>query len=186
MNAGLDHYPAAATGRDIVKLGLTVAVAVLAIATILSWWFRTPEPWAPLGPFPQQTVSHPNGDTDPIFDTTEAHIHVTAVKCRGDQPVQVTGTLAWRRISPAGYSTPPVEFPPSVQPAGCVTTTFANPIPTPVTADVCTNGTSVWQIAGTETPVGQIDETGTVTARTGVPLGWETEPFTLTCTKETS
>lgn len=179
------EYPQLPSGVDLVKVGLTVTVAVLSVALLLVWWMGRDDLWRPLGPFPQQTVQHPDGEVgDPIFDVSEGHIQVVGTKCRGDQPVQVVGTLAWRRVSPAGFSTEPIRFPPSVQPADCITTTFQNEIPRMVVVDVCRDGSSVWQIGGDETPVGEVVD-GEVRARPGASLGWETEPFTLTCEGDT-
>lgn len=179
-----EPLPPPVTTADLVRTALVTFVAAIVIAFLFAWWItKRNEVWAPLGPFPMQTVSHTETDgvdSDPVFDIAEGSVHVTAQKCR-EGPVQVYGEAAWRRVSPGGYASPPTQFPPTVQPDGCVTQQFENPIPEAVIADVCANGTSIWHIAGIERPVGDVTGDGTVVPRSGAELGWETEPFTLTC-----
>lgn len=174
--------PPSVTMKDLVRSALLTFAASILLAFLFAWWLaERAEVWSPLGPFPTQTVTHADSQLDdPVFDIAEGSVRVTAQKCRSE-PVQVYGEAAWRRVSPGGYASPPTQFPPSVQPEGCITQQFSNPIPAAVVADVCQNGTSIWQIGGIERPVGYVDGNGTVVARSGVELGWETEPFTLTC-----
>lgn len=170
--------------RDLAKVFVTTLVVATVVLVVAWLMFRDPEPWAPLGPYPTQTIVLDADNNDHVVNVDDGFVHIEATKCRNTASgVQVQGSLAWRRVAPPGYSSPTVQFQPSVQPPGCVVTVFANPIPDDVVDDVCAFGTSIWQISGIETPIGEVKDDGVVVARSdGVPIGWETEPFQLTCT----
>lgn len=152
------------------------AAGILAIAVILVA-VRDEGEWSPLGPFPIQTVV----DDDKVIDVSEGVVEVEGQKCRtGTDGVQVSGSLSWRLIRPPGYVSVLPPFPAVVHVNGCQTFTFANAIPPDVVEHVCRIGPAEWHIVGAETPIG--DLVGDfVTPRSGLRLGWETEPFTLTC-----
>lgn len=157
-----------------VAIGAT-ALAILAIAIIVIQ-AREPDPWAPLGPFPLQTVEKE------VIDVSEGFVTVVGEKCRfGTDGVQTTGTVSWRLVVPPGYVSPLPAFPAVVHLNGCTTTAFSNPIPDDVVDYVCTHqDASPWHIVGLETPVGDLVG-DLVFPRQGLQLGWETEKFTLTC-----
>lgn len=174
-----DTLPKLPSGVDLVRVGLTSAVAVLAVAVVVLWFTRgdTTPFFDPLGEYPTQTVN----DDDGLIDVVDGFISVTGTKCRGDSPLRVEGQLAWRREAPAGFVSALFVFPAADVPAGCVTSTFANDIPPDVAESVCEVGTSVWRITGSETPLGRIVGGAFVAVPNGVTHGWATEPFTLTC-----
>jgi len=162
--------------RRATVLAVVVGVAI-AVAIAFTALDSSDEAWEPLGPFPVQTVQ----DSDLVVDVSAGQIKIEATKCReGTDGIQVEGDLAWRRVSPPGFTSELVLFAPSVQSNGCTVETFENSIPNVVHVDVCATGPSDWQVTGTETPIGDLVG-DTVRAREGLSLGWETEVFTLTC-----
>ncbi|MCP5029377.1 MAG: hypothetical protein GY929_24155 [Actinomycetia bacterium] len=186
-----DLFPQQAGGRDLVKGALAGAVAALLVAlvAVAGWgtFARTSKSWSPLGPFPLQTVVHPEccDDIDPVINVHDGHVSVVAVKCRGDNVLQVETVYAWHRISPPGLAIAGDDIPAVIEPAGCTTTQYHNDIPAAVADNVCTHGSSVWQLVGSETPIGYGNDNGQIVARAGgASLGWETAPFILTCEEQ--
>lgn len=178
-------------GRRI--FGAVLAVFALGV-TALSYYAATRvEPWVPLGPYPIQHVL----DGDATIDVNNGGVKIEGTKCReGTEGVQVHGSLRWKRVAPAGFTSDAIYFSPSVQPNGCTTSEFVNRTPQEVKDDVCRSGPSLWHISGDESPIGDVvrlpvlgDSGRVVTAglvepRDGLAIGWETETFTLTCDLE--
>lgn len=139
-----------------------VVFAVLGIALILAAVISLitfQEDWEPLGPFPVQSVTE-FGD---VIDVSNTVVTVEGTKCRNSDSgfgIQVQGSIGWRRLEPPGFFTTPVVFNPVVVPEGCTTDVFSNPIPVEVIDNVCQFGDSLWHIAGTETPTGEVNGRG--------------------------
>jgi hypothetical protein len=168
----LAYKPAAVkrVERTIALVGLAVAVAWVTVA------LQRPGPdWSPLGPFPVQQIT-----TDQPIDVNIGTVGVDGTTCYSESS-QVTGSLAWKSLDPAGLLLGRLEFPSATKLGGCVGVSFDNPIPSEVATAVCDGGPTRWAIVGSETPTGTADDDGAVTPRDGLSLGWETESFVLVC-----
>ncbi len=143
---------------------LVVGIAMMVLAGITAGGFTasllSPDPWTPIGAFPEQAVLE-------VTDTTTT---VEGTKCY-DEPVTVAGSFGWQSLDPAGVVVL-VGSGSAERDAGCLTQTFENPIPDEVLAHP---EVRLWKIQGTETPIAD----GEGKAREGVPKAWSTEPFEL-------
>lgn len=168
----LERSLAAIAVLCVVTIGALIAVALTG----------NEEPWSPFGPFPTQDVL----DRDLIIDVSVGAIRIEGTKCReGTAGVQRTGSWNWRQVRPPGFASTLNTSAAVIAPNGCETNTFNNAIPPEVVAEVCRNGSSEWHVVGSETPIGDVLEDGTIVAREGLTLGWESEIFTLTCERPT-
>jgi hypothetical protein len=170
------------------RLAFTLLVLLLGITVgALGFWLVTPEPWSPLGPYPQQAVvSDRSIDVDEGAGTTitvplvrsTGDVTVQGVKCN-DEAVTVAGTVSWVSVDPPGTQVV-VGSGVRTRSPGCSSFTFHNPIPQEIidrTAALEDLGfTPVWRITGTETPQRENGETGE-------SLSWTTEPFVVEVTR---
>lgn len=151
-----------------------LAVCLLAVAgAILFAAIREPEPFSPLGPYPQQTVDEPRDNTDtPVVSLANPVVHVNGRKCNEGSGYTITGTVSWQSIDPRGTSIRTGEGEREAVP-GCTRFRYRNDIPDDVLAimrrQVDDGLRPLWRITGTETPINGDGE--------GVPLTWTTEPF---------
>ena len=159
----------------VLLLGITAGV----VGSVL---FAS-DPWAPLGPYPEQDiisdrtveVSEGAGTTTVVpLVRSDEDVTVEGVKCN-DEPVTVSGTVSWVSVDPPGTQ---IRVGEGIRDrtAGCHAFTFHNPVPPSVVARTRTltdqGYQPVWRITGTETPQ-RPDGT------TGEALSWTTEPFVV-------
>jgi hypothetical protein len=174
---------AATGGRPFVQRWAGVVMVCLGAVTVLLnvfVWSGGPEapPWSPLGPFPVQYIT----DEEPV-DVFIGEVTVDGQKCRhgsSGNGVQVSGEYAWYS-SPSGFVEGQQVIASVNKLDGCESTLFRNQIPGSVSLIVCEGGPTVWRIAGSETPIGDIGSDGVVVPRSGLTLGWQTENFELVC-----
>lgn len=166
------------------KISVTLSVVALVIVVLIAWRVWRDDTWAPLGPYPEQTVDAPTFPTEEMTGNgavvlvpsvpIDQPIIVNGTKC-ADEDVVVEGVVTWRSVSPPGFS---VETGRGIddRPAGCGESTFENPIPDPVVDWAEAQFTAgrdhvLVQIGGCETPVRDSGE--------GETLCWHTETFGL-------
>lgn len=162
--------------RSMWAVGV-LATGLLAVAgSILFAAVNRPEPFDPLGPYPQQQVDEPRDNTDtPSVSLANPVVHVNGRKCSTGTGYQIASYVSWQSIDPRGTSIRTGE---GVRDAvdGCQRFRYRNDIPPQVLAIMrrqIDDGLSpVWRITGTETPINGDGE--------GVPLTWTTEPFRVT------
>lgn len=154
---------------------LGLSLCVLAVA-LLVYAIYEPDPYAPLGPYPEQTV-HAEFEVNgfPAFVEGDA-IPVTGEKC-ADGPVDIIGDVQWQSFEPAGTFIP-IGTGRRTLDDGCQQLEFANEMPDAVieaNRQIRSQGydAPVWVITGIETPINQ--ENG----ERGEPLTWSTEPFAI-------
>jgi hypothetical protein len=160
----------------VMRIALITMVAfnlVVIIALISLLYYSTrPSEFQPFE-FPEQTVLNRlpgHGDTPAIL--IGQSVVVRAKKCNtSNQTFGVHGVKVWSSVSPPGNaisSGPLAGFP--MKP-GCVTKTFVNTVPVPVTeqmrALLKNRPYVVWQIRGTDTAEHEH----------GASRSWQTEPF---------
>jgi len=170
-------------------LDLSIAITVLALFVAVgsvAWTLTRSQPWTPLGPFPEQTITT---DETVEWEGREAgtvpgdSVTIPAVPLAGPVPVegtkcyrenvQIYGALSWSTVDPRGgiWQTGSGA---ATREAGCHTLSFRNEVPV-VVSDYVT-GTDlpfvVVTVSGCETPVD--DDRGE-----GETLCWSTEPFAL-------
>lgn len=169
--------------KPSVVIGYIIALALGVLATFTIFKITQPEPWRPLGPYPEQkVVAEGNKLVNsvveenpkiPAVKITEDHIVVTGSKC-GKEEVKVSGTYGWRSINPGGFVHNLPKGPPGVRLEGCQSFTFENDIPPEVkewALKILAKGDQPeLYLSGCETP---IDEDG----NKGEQLCWRTEPF---------
>ncbi len=164
-----------AVDRKIIEQhpgGILIVMSALAVSTIALVGLivdraLSEQPWAPLGPFPEQLVI----DDDLVIPLSQGFVTVEGTKCY-DGPVNVAGEFRWQSVDPPGAIVAPRSGSARNR-DGCLTTRFENPIPDEV-VDLVEQGVTVWRLTGFEIP--NDPETG----REGVLLNWETQAFTLT------
>ena len=153
---------------------LSVCLLAVAVAIFYSAWSR-PRPFAPLGPFPEQTVDEPRDISGfPVVSLSHPIVRVTGEKCESGTGYQVTGTVIWQSMRPRGTSIRTGDGTRDAK-GGCTEFSYRNDIPPDVKATMrrqLADGLHpLWRITGTETPV---NDQGP-----GVPLTWTTEPFLI-------
>lgn len=147
--------------------------------------------WAPLGPYPTQTIGLPReqvlaGATGADRATAEypvlrvrggqwPELPVTSEKC-AHETVTVTGAVTWRSVEPPGSSYTPNAPGTATRTEGCTRFSYRNVVPDGVRDRVRTlagEGTTVtlWSVNGVETP--------TRDGQTGVVQPWTTETFAI-------
>lgn len=150
-------------GRRALTFVLSVVVvSLLAMNITLIYLVATDDhgQWDPLGPYPVQTVVR----------VTDDAVVIEGTKCNDDdEPVRVSGSYSWQRLSPPGFILQGGTGVELKQP-GCITQTFENTIPDAVFA-ADTPGAR-WRIDGVETP---FDGNGSI----GVERRFETEVFQI-------
>lgn len=178
--------------KDFIRQTATLVALLVAILALLIFFMtQDDEDWRPLGPYLIQNILDENEEPiagEPSFDVMlTKEIVVEGTKCResrnGGVGVQVSGSMAWQRVDPPGFTSAQVTFQPNIQPNGCSTTVFHNQIPGEVVANVCEfQSGSRWRIAGKETPEGIVyDWNEGAVSMPGASIGWETVLFVLTC-----
>lgn len=154
-----------------------LATGLLAVAgSILFAAVNRPEPFDPLGPYPQQQVDEPRDNTDtPSVSIDNPVVHVNGRKCNEGSGYTITGTVSWQSLDPRGTSIRTGEGQRDAIP-GCTRFRYRNDVPDAVLAimrrQVDDGLRPLWRITGTETPINGDGE--------GVPLTWATEPFRVT------
>lgn len=161
-------------------IALTVGVAV----TIAVYSVLRPPAWAPLGPYPTQTVvsqgPRVNPDGDANIQIPQVHlgseIEVNGTKC-STEDVAVQGTTGWRSAEPPGFSYAEPPGSPGYRLKGCsAKLTFLNTIPPAVDAwarrQLAAGHQPQVYIGGCETPTRPNGDVGAT-------LCWRTEPFLL-------
>lgn len=159
-----------------------VALTVGVVVTMAVYSVLRPHTWAPLGPYPTQTVisQGPRVNGNGNIQIPQVHlgseVEVNGTKCAAES-VAVQGTTGWRSVEPAGffYSAPP--GPPGYRIKGCsAKLTFLNSIPPEVDAwarhKLAAGHHPQVYIGGCETPTRPNGEEGAT-------LCWRTEPFLL-------
>ena len=154
---------------------LGLSLCALAVA-LLIYAIYEPDPYAPLGPYPEQTV-HAQFEVDgyPAFVEGDA-IPVTGEKCV-DEPVSIIAEVQWQTFEPAGTYVS-VGVGRREYEGGCVDLNFVNEMPDEVieaNREIRSEGfeAPVWVITGIETP---INPDG---GESGEPQTWTTEPFVI-------
>lgn len=166
--------------RAVARNPLTT-VGLAGVALCGGWLIRDasePAPWNPLGEYHVQAVAERVPGVDGPAAVLGAPLHVEGTKCNeSGEPVEVTGTLRWQSIDPAGASGGHVTVN-AVRSPGCVTRDFLNPVPPDVLrlmrAAIMARGGQpvVWAVTGEDTPLAP-------DGRRGVPRIWRTENFTI-------
>lgn len=180
------HKHAAAAARSRVWAiigGVIVGIAILMVAFAAGAQWLNAARWDPLGEYPLQLVTAGTpGATPPTHAPTSSqpgatgtaivtiyldqNVTTVGVKCVNDDEgvVTVTGVLSWVSDRPSGHI---IEVGRGGGPRGpgCVSSTYTNPIPAEVRADIDKLvargvGESEWHLTGTETPVKPDGTTG--------------------------
>jgi hypothetical protein len=157
----------------------TAAVAfVVLAATIMFAELRTDERWAPLGNYPDQTVTSRVATLEgaPAVQLGGQTVDVTGEKC-ADVEVDVISTVSWKPVDPLGGGIVVQVEHAGRREAGCVVAQFQNEIPPMVRAAARRQHdrgveAPLWIIRGVEIPVS--DDRGR-----GTPAVWQTEPFAI-------
>jgi hypothetical protein len=157
----------------------TAAVAFIVLAsTIMFAELRTDERWAPLGNYPEQTVTSRVAELEgaPAVHLGGQTVDTTGEKC-ADADVDVLATVSWKPVDPlAGSIVVQVEHA-GHRDEGCVVNQWQNEIPPQVRAAARRQHergveAPLWVIRGVEIPVS--DAHGR-----GIPAVWQTEPFAI-------
>lgn len=152
-----------------------LAIALLALAGVILFSTLTrPDPFAPLGPYPTQTVDEERDNIThtPFVSLDHPVVHVEGRKCVEGDGYTIRGTVSWQSVDPRGNS---VVTGQGTRDAvdGCTEFRFRNDIPPQVLAimraQVRDGLRPLWRITGVEVPINGDGE--------GVPLTWTTEPF---------
>lgn len=161
--------------RSAVAVSVLAAALLILAGAILFAAIRKPEPFSPLGPYPQQQVDEPRDNTDtPVVSLSNPVVHVNGRKCNDGSGYVITGTVSWQSLRPRGTSIRTGEGQRDAIP-GCTRFRYRDDIPDDVLAimrrQVDDGLAPLWQITGTEVPINGDGE--------GVPLTWATEPFEI-------
>ena len=157
----------------IAVLGIVLCSAAVVLLVVA---IRSGAGFAPLGPYPDQTV---NAQFEvgglPAFTEGDV-VPVTGEKC-ADAVVEVIGSVQWQTIDPAGTFIEAGEGTRTTI-LGCETKTFANSMPPGVVEanrEIRSSGVDAptWVVTGVETPINP--ENG----ENGERQTWTTEPFVI-------
>lgn len=124
--------------KPSIVISYVVAIALGVIASFLIFNTMQPDPWRPLGPYPEQRVVS-NGDDYvisksennakiPAIKISDETITVTASKC-AKEDVKITSKYGWRSKNPVGFVYKVPEGPPGQRIKGCQSFTADIPIP---------------------------------------------------------
>lgn len=163
--------------KAVAFLGLSLCFLAVAL---LIYAVYEPPPYAPLGPYPEQTVTAQftvtvDGVEYPAFAEGEA-IPVSGEKC-ADEATEIIGSVQWQTREPAGTFIPAGTGTRTGK-AGCTTFNFVNEMPQEVidaNRDIRAEGfeTPIWVVSGIETPINPDD------GENGESQTWNTEPFVI-------
>ncbi len=174
------------------RIVLTVGFAAAAVLNATVLFVALRPTWAPLGPYPTQTIGLPREKVPTSAtgsDTATAEYPVLRVrsgqwpelpvqseKC-AHETVTVTGTVSWRSVEPPGASYTPNGPGTAIRTEGCTRFAYRNVVPDGVRDRVRTlagEGTVVtlWSVNGAETPT-RDGQTGAVQPTETFAIVWE-------------
>lgn len=168
-----------ATARHTV-IGLAgVALALLCLAAAIVFYAisNRHEVFAPLGPYPEQSVLLPveRGHPTLHLDNDPLAVPVTGRKCVTGSGYTISGVQSWQSVDPPGTI---IRTGTGVREAvdGCTTIEFVNLVPRSVESAMRSQLRAglhrpLWRIVGLETPERDGVE--------GTSVTWATEPFAV-------
>lgn len=163
--------------------GYLAAILLGIIVSLTIVWITRPEPWDPLGPYPQQSIVT-EGDTlvksqsmqdtlIPITSLSNGNIIVAGTKC-SKETVEVSVYYGWWSNSPGGFHVRADDGPPGKRLKGCESFTFENEIPQEVEewiqSKLDAGVEPEMYLSGCETPINDKGVKGT-------EVCWTTETF---------
>lgn len=167
-----------ATARHTV-VGLTaIALALLCLAAAIVFYaLQDPAVFAPLGPYPEQSVLLPveRGNPTLHLDNDPLAVPVTGRKCVTGSGYTISGVQSWQSVDPPGTI---IRTGTGARDAvdGCTTVEFVNLVPRSVESAMRTQLRAglhrpLWRLVGIETPERDGVE--------GTSVTWATEPFAV-------
>lgn len=158
-----------------IMLGVAVTLSILKISQ--------PEPWSPLGPYPEQKIIteqpekvRSNAQQDlliPITSLSNGNIIVSGSKC-SKEAVEVEGFYGWWSAYPGGFHVEAPDGPPGKRIKGCQSFTFENEIPDEIkewaAGQIAKGRAPEVYLSGCETPIKDNGDKGT-------EVCWTTETF---------
>ena len=139
-------------------LAALAAVMVALFAAAAGWALFGNRPYAPLGPYPDQTIT--------AVDTTAGTVSTIGTKC-SDETVGIVGSFSLVAVDPPGRIIP-LGSGTNVRLAGCHDYEYVNTLPPAFLLEE-TRTDRTWKLAGTETPTN--GET------LGIAITWQSDDF---------